>query len=32
VVAVIGTTEADQIRHTAWHATLAELFVLGSGW
>jgi hypothetical protein len=26
--AVIGATEADQIRHTAWHTTLVELFTL----
>ena len=29
--AVIGGSEADQIRHTIWHRTLVELFVLGSG-
>ena len=29
--AVIGGTEADQIRHTIWHTTLVELFVLASG-
>ena len=28
--AVIGGTEGDQIRHTTWHTTLAELFVLAS--
>jgi hypothetical protein len=27
---VIGATEADQIRHTTWHATLAELFALAA--
>jgi hypothetical protein len=27
--AVVGAAEADQIRHTTWHATLAELFALG---
>ena len=29
--AVIGATDADQIRHTTWHATIAELFTLASG-
>jgi hypothetical protein len=29
--AAIGGTEADQIRHTTWHATLGELFTLASG-
>ena len=29
--ALIGGTEADQIRHTTWHTTLAELFALASG-
>ena len=29
--AVIGATDADQIRHTTWHTTIAELFTLASG-
>jgi hypothetical protein len=26
--AVVGGTDADQIRHSTWHATLAALFVV----
>jgi hypothetical protein len=29
--AVIGATDPDQIRHTTWHRTIAELFALASG-
>ena len=29
--AVSGGTDGDQIRHTTWHATLADLFALASG-
>jgi hypothetical protein len=29
--AVVGATEADQIRHTTWHTTLVELFTLARG-
>jgi polyferredoxin len=29
--AAIGATDADQIRHTTWHSTLAELIALASG-
>ena len=29
--AVIGATDADQIRHTSWRTTLAELFAIARG-
>jgi len=26
--AAVGSTDADQIRHSAWHTTLADLFAV----